>query len=131
MLLSLLNSHSTGTSAHSGTCMNERTHNFKASVLGGAGRSNSSACALADQRKFSLNVILPFPPHRAGSQRWSQFPPQRVSDPTCRSECGLDGTGQIEQLVMTRVIGGLPIGSLTGTGAGTPGRAGNSPIRYW
>jgi hypothetical protein len=32
MLLSLLNSHSTCTSAHSGTCMNERTHNLKASV---------------------------------------------------------------------------------------------------
>jgi hypothetical protein len=32
MLLSLLNSHSTYTSAHSGTCMNERAHNLKASV---------------------------------------------------------------------------------------------------
>jgi hypothetical protein len=38
MLLSLLNSHSTGTSVHSGTCMNERTHNLKASVpQGGLG----------------------------------------------------------------------------------------------
>jgi hypothetical protein len=32
MLLSLLSAHSTGTSAHSGSCMNERAHNLKASV---------------------------------------------------------------------------------------------------
>jgi hypothetical protein len=32
MLLSLLNSHSTCTSEHSGACMNERAHNLKASV---------------------------------------------------------------------------------------------------
>jgi hypothetical protein len=32
VLLSLLNSHSTGKSAHSAPCMNERAHNLKASV---------------------------------------------------------------------------------------------------
>jgi hypothetical protein len=32
MLLSLLNSHSTCTSANSGTCMNERAHNLKSCV---------------------------------------------------------------------------------------------------
>jgi WD40 repeat protein len=37
MLLSLRNSHSTCTSAHSGTCMNERAHNLKASVRKGPG----------------------------------------------------------------------------------------------
>ena len=37
MLLSLLHSHSTCTSAHSCTCMNERTHNLKASVPQGTG----------------------------------------------------------------------------------------------
>ncbi|MEA2202956.1 MAG: hypothetical protein QOI89_3669 [Solirubrobacteraceae bacterium] len=75
MLLSLLNSHSSCTSEHSGPCMNECAPNLKASVLRGAGCSNFSACALADQRKFSLNVILPFPPRRAGSQRWGSISP--------------------------------------------------------
>ncbi len=45
MLLSLLNSHSTCTSAHSGTCMNERAHTLKASILRPTGGFESCVCA--------------------------------------------------------------------------------------
>jgi hypothetical protein len=43
MLLSLLNSHATCTSAHSGTCMNGGAHNLKASEPRGTRDSNPSA----------------------------------------------------------------------------------------
>jgi hypothetical protein len=49
MLLSFPNLHSTCTSAHSGTCMNERAHNLKASVPRGTGGSNSFDPATPEQ----------------------------------------------------------------------------------